>query len=114
MGVPEAVREQLATWCATVLDERERERRRIGYTTAGSTVTILDRRPPTFPELGAAWSSTSLARLRVDDPDPGTWSLYVPAGREGGQRWERREPPADDPFALLERVSADIRASGRA
>lgn len=54
MGVPEQVRRHLATWCATVLGEPEQGRRRIGYTTAGSTVTILDRRPPTFPELGAA------------------------------------------------------------
>lgn len=112
MGVPEDVREQLATWCAAVLDEREREHRRIGYTTAGSTVTILDRRPPTFPELGAAWTSTSVARLRADDPDPGTWSLYVPAPRGAGERWERRDPPATDPFALLDRLSAGIRAAG--
>lgn len=114
MGVPEAVREQLAAWCATVLDEGERERRQIGYTTAGATITILDRRPPTFPELGAAWSSTSLARVRADDPEPGSWSLYVPADRESGQRWTRQDPPADDPFALLERVSAGIRAAGHA
>lgn len=95
-----------------MLGEPEREHRRIGYTTAGSTVTILDRRPPTFPELGAAWSSRSLARLRADDPEPGAWTLYVPADPATGQRWQRQDPPAADPFVLLERVSAGIRAAG--
>lgn len=114
MGVPEAVRERLATWCTTLLDDDAREHRRIGYTTAGSTVTILDRRPPTFPELGAAWSSTSLARLRVDDPEPGSWSLYLPADPGSGRRWQRAGPPAEDPFALLDRVSDGIRAGGPA
>lgn len=114
MGVPEQVRLHLATWCATVLGEPEQGRRRIGYTTAGSTVTILDRRPPTFPELGAAWSSTSLAQLRADDPEPGSWTLYVPADPASGQRWERADPPASDPFVLLDRISESVRAAGSA
>ncbi|MBC3194593.1 hypothetical protein H7X46_26440 [Pseudonocardia sp. C8] len=112
MGVPEQVRERLATWCAELVPEAERDRRRIGYTTAGRTVTILDRRPPSFPELGAAWSSTPLAQLRADDPDQGIWTLYVPAAPESGARWERVTPPAEDPFVLLERVADGIRAVG--
>ncbi|MEU6700019.1 hypothetical protein [Pseudonocardia sp. NPDC046786] len=112
MGVPKQVREQLAAWCAGLVPEPQRERRRIGYTTAGGTVTILDRRPPAFPELGAAWSSTSLARLRADDPEPGRWTLYLPADPASGERWERAQPPADDPFVLLDRVADGIRAVG--
>ena len=112
MGVPEQVREQLATWCAELVPEAERDRRRIGYTTAGSTVTILDRRPPSFPELGAAWTSTSLAQLRAGDPEPGSWRLYIPAAPGSGARWERVDPPAEDPFVLLERVADGIRAVG--
>ncbi|SFN22433.1 hypothetical protein SAMN05216207_1010153 [Pseudonocardia ammonioxydans] len=112
MGVPEQVRQQLAAWCAELVPESERDRRRIGYTTAGSTVTVLDRRPPAFPELGAAWTSTSLAQLRADDPEPGSWTLYIPAARGSGERWERVRPAAEDPFVLLERVADGIRAVG--
>ncbi|MEQ3554939.1 hypothetical protein WIS52_31120 [Pseudonocardia nematodicida] len=112
MGVPEQARAQLAGWCHRLLPEQEREHRRIGYTTVGSTVTILDRRPPAFPELGAAWSSTSLARLRADDPEPGLWTLYLPSDPASGRRWRRVDPPGDDPFALLERVADEIRAVG--
>ncbi|MFP5019210.1 DUF3024 domain-containing protein [Pseudonocardia phyllosphaerae] len=111
MGVPEQVRTELATWCADVLDEHERAHRRIGYTTAGRTVTILDRRPPTYPELSPAWSSTSLAQLRADDPEEGRWTLYARADPASEERWVRQDPPDDDPFVLLERVAAGIRAS---
>ncbi|ANY06810.1 DUF3024 domain-containing protein [Pseudonocardia sp. HH130630-07] len=114
MGVPEQVRERLATWCVEQVPEGSRDRRRIGYTTAGGTVTVLDRRPPAFPELGAAWTSTALARLRIDDPEPGSWTLYVPGARGSGRRWERVRPPATDPFELLDRVAADIRSAGPA
>ncbi|MEJ8281786.1 hypothetical protein [Pseudonocardia spirodelae] len=111
MGVPEQVRVQLATWCTEQVPDDASDRRRIAYTTAGSTVTILDRRPPAFPELGAAWSSTSLAQLRCDDPAPGEWTLYLPAEPGSGRRWERSEPSGADPFVLLGRVATAIRAS---
>lgn len=113
MGVPEEVRVRLASWCADLIPTHEQERRRIGYTTAGNNVTILDRRPPTFPELGAAWSSTALAQLRADVPEPGRWSLYLP-GTDPEQRWERQEPSADDPFVLLQRIEGAIRSVGPA
>ena len=111
MGVPEQVRTQLATWCTEQVPDGESDRRRIAYTTAGSTVTILDRRPPAFPELGAAWSSTALAQLRADDPDPGSWTLYRVADPGSGQRWQPAGPPDTDPFVLLAQVADGIRAS---
>ncbi len=111
MAVPEDVRERLAGWCAGLIPADEQDRRRIGYTTAGNNVTVLDRRPPTFPELGAAWSSTALAQLRADTPKPGRWTLYLPGdGAEG--RWQAQEPSADDPFVLLERIEGAIRSIG--
>lgn len=113
MGVPEEVRTRLATWCAELVGDHEQGRRRIGYTTAGDNITILDRRPPTFPELGAAWSSTALAQLRANTPERGRWSLFLP-GAASSERWERQEPSADDPFLLLERIEGAIRSVGPA
>lgn len=101
MAVSEETRHRLSRWCAERVSDVEREQRQISYTIHGDDVTIHDRRPPAYPELGAAWTSTPVALLRVDDPVPGAWSLYRPVG-EGG--W-RRESDGADPVALLDRVS---------
>ncbi|MCW0212117.1 MAG: hypothetical protein OJJ54_02070 [Pseudonocardia sp.] len=111
MAIPEDVRARVAEWCAALVPESLRDERRIGYTTAGDHLTILDRRPPEFPELGAVWASTPLAQLRRNDPSRHRWSLYI-AGPEGGPRWERQEPSADDPFALPERIESALRSTG--
>lgn len=99
MSVPEQVRHELSRWCADRLPPAERERRRIGYTIQGSDVTILDRRAPTFPELGGGWTSTPLARLQFDED--GRWTLLRPGGRG---EWDV-EDAGPDPLVLLERVT---------
>lgn len=101
MSVSDEIRHRLSRWCAERVPAGDRELRQIGYTIRDDAVTILDRRAPAYPELGAAWSSTALAQLRPDDPEPGVWSLYRPTA-DGG--W-RRETGGDDPLALLEQVS---------
>ncbi len=100
MSVPEQVRHALSRWCAERIPEAERERHRVGYTIQGPDVTILDRRAPTYPELGAEWTSTPLARLRLDPG--GRWSLLRP-GTHGG--WVE-EDSGPDPLVLLARVQA--------
>jgi hypothetical protein len=99
MSVPEQVRQALSRWCAAQIPEAERERHRIGYTIQGPDVTIHDRRAPTYPELGAEWTSTPLARLRL--AGDGTWSLLRPGT---GGRWGLQDTGAD-PLVLLGRVS---------
>lgn len=99
MSVPEQVRHALSRWCAERIPEAERARHRVGYTIQGADVTILDRHAPTYPELGAEWTSTPLARLHVDAG--GRWSLLRPRS-DGGWAEEDAGP---DPLALLARVS---------
>lgn len=101
MVVSEEVRTRLSRWCATRIPAEERRRRQIGYTIQGDEITILDRRPPTYPELDAGWTSTPLARLRRDAGDDG-WSLHRPVG--GGRRW-RADATGTDPIALLDQVT---------
>jgi hypothetical protein len=100
MAVPEETRIRLSRWCAARIPDAEREQRQIGYTIHGREVTIVDRRPPPYPELGAEWSAVPIAQLRRDDPEDGSWSLYRPA--EGGS-WQY-EATGDDPLVLLDRV----------
>lgn len=108
MAVPEEIRIRLSRWCTACVPDAERAQRQIGYTIQGDEVTIVARRPPTYPELDAAWSSTPLAQLRRSDPEPGLWSLYRPAGPggDGHGSWQREGPPANDPVALLDRILA--------
>lgn len=101
MALPEPVRAALSRWCAAQVPAGKRAGRQIGYTERAREVTIVDRRPPTYPELGRAWTSTPLARLRADDPEPGRWSLYLPAG----DGWRRDGPAADEPLDLLRRLA---------
>jgi hypothetical protein len=95
--VPEEVRHRLSLWCADRVPDGEREQRRVGYTIQGNEVTIHDRRPPMYPELDAAWPAVVVARLRRDDPTPGRWTLYRPAG----DVWQRAAD-GDDPLTLLD------------
>src|SRR5690242_17527624 len=99
--VPEETRHQLSLWCSAQVPAEERRQRQIGYTIQGDDVTIVDRRAPAYPELGTAWSTTPLARLRADDPEAGDWTLYRPAGED---RW-RRVTTGADPVDLLEQAT---------
>jgi hypothetical protein len=97
MAVPEEIRMRLSRWCAARVPAAEREQRQVAYTIHGGEVTIVERRPPAYPELGAAWSATPVARL-VHLPDG--WRLDRPAGRG---EW-RQDATGSDPIALLEGV----------
>ncbi|WP_214367928.1 hypothetical protein [Pseudonocardia sp. H11422] len=101
---------QLSRWCTARVPDDERALRQIAYTTTGDEVTILDRRPPAFPELGTAWTAIPVALLRRDDPEPGLWSLHRP-GEDSPDDWERDlAGPAEDPLALLARLEEAVRA----
>jgi hypothetical protein len=99
MAVTEETRTRLSRWCATRVPEDERDQLQIGYTIHGDAITILERRPPAYPELGAAWSATPVARLRRHS---GGWLLDRPIGTG---EW-RRDAAGNDPIELLESVTA--------
>ncbi|MGH3614405.1 MAG: hypothetical protein ACRDRK_17815 [Pseudonocardia sp.] len=104
MAVPEEIRTRLSRWCTASIPHSERAHRQIGYTIHGDDVTIVDRRPPIYPEQDVAWTSTPLAQLRRSDPEQGLWSLYRP-GPDGPGSWQREGQAADDPFVLLDSVT---------
>jgi hypothetical protein len=98
MAVPEEILHRLSQWCAARVPGREREHRQISYAVHGTDVTIHDRRPPEYPELGSAWSATPIAQLRLGTE--GRWKLYRPA--DGA--WRQDGNASEDPIALLDRL----------
>jgi hypothetical protein len=99
MTVGDEIRTRLSQWCAARVPETEREQRQVAYTIQGDDVTIVERRPPAYPELGQAWSAVPVARLRREDG--GIWTLLRPV--EGGE-WRRASAGAD-PIALLDEAA---------
>lgn len=102
MALPEDTRHRLSQWCAARVPGAERGRRRVAYTTHGDEITISERRAPRFPELGSAWASHPMIRLRLDRPGTGRWIAFRPSGDDGD--WQRVGESAGDPITLLERV----------
>jgi hypothetical protein len=100
MSVGDEIRTRLSEWCAARVPEAEREQRQVAYTIQGDDVTIVERRPPAYPELGPAWSSVPVARLRREHG--GTWTLLRPVA---GGDWRRASAGAD-PIALLDEATA--------
>lgn len=100
MTVADEIRTRLSQWCSARVPESERSKRQIAYTIQGDDVTILERRPPAYPELGQAWSAVPVARLHQEEG--GTWTLLRPA--DAGE-W-RRASDGPDPIALLDELAA--------
>jgi carbamate kinase len=99
MTVPEETRIRLTQWCSARVPGAEREQRQVGYSIQGDEITVVERRPPAYPELGPAWSTTPVARLRRNDEG---WTLLQPLG-DGG--W-RRAAGGPDPIDLLDQAAA--------
>jgi hypothetical protein len=100
MAVADEIRTRLSQWCSARVPDAERQHRQIAYTIQGDDVTIVERRPPAYPELGPAWSTAPVARLHLEEG--GTWTLLRPV--DGGE-W-RRASEGPDPIALLDEIAA--------
>src|SRR5436309_2444250 len=102
MLLPEETRRRLSRWCADRVPGAERPHRQVGYTVRGSEVTITERRAPLYPELGTAWTSQPMVRLRLVDVAAGRWAAYRPDAVDGG--WRSSGEYAGDPVVLLDQV----------
>ena len=67
----EAAVAQVAVYC----EQRSTDDYRIEHTVRGSSITIVERRPPWNPADGSEWSSLKVAQLRYDDRAR-RWRLY--------------------------------------
>jgi len=67
---------------------------RIEHSVRGSSITIVERRPPWNPAYGSEWSSMKIAQLRHDG-DTRRWTLYSAGSDERWHRYEFARPAAD-------------------
>lgn len=105
--MPKEYQPLLSRWCAERVPAQTRGSLQVAYTIHGDEITIVQRRPPAYPELNSEWSSTPIARLRYNAPEKGLWRIYLPTdGDEPG--WKRYDhPPASTPEPLLDEIAAD-------
>jgi hypothetical protein len=77
---------QVAAFC----QQRSTDDYRIEHAVRGSSITIVERRPPWNPDVGTEWSTVKVAQLRYDDMNrrwrpmsagsDHRWHLYDVAG----------------------------------
>jgi hypothetical protein len=97
----EAAVAQVAAYC----EQRSTDDYRIEHTVRGSSITIVERRPPWNPDFGSEWSSLKVAQLRYDERTR-RWRLYSSGSDD---RWRPYElaPPAPEVAPLLVAIEQD-------
>jgi Protein of unknown function (DUF3024) len=103
--VIDAASERVAAFCAKRSPPEMRSDYRLEQSVRGSSITIVERRPPWNPAFGSEWSSTKIAQLRFDERAR-RWALFW-AGSD--DRWHRIDEaqPATDVTPLLAAVDED-------
>lgn len=79
--VPEIQLRQIARWCEQRVPAHARDEVRVEHTVRGSSVTILEVRPPWREDFGPEWTKRPIAQLRHIG---GRWQLYRP---DRNTRW---------------------------
>lgn len=100
-----AARRVIELYCSRRIPKRLQDEIRVFCRTRGSSITILESRPPWNPELGPDWKETKVAQLRRD-PEAGTWSLFYP-DRNGRWNLYPPVPPKATVPALLTELDLD-------
>ena len=97
----EAAAAQVAAYC----EQRSTDDYRIEHAVRGSSITILERRPPWNPTFGTEWSSLKVAQLRHDDTSR-RWRLFSSGSDD---RWHAYDlaAPAADVAPLLDAIEQD-------
>ena len=105
MPAPPEIIEAAVAHVRAYCEERSTDDYRIEHELRGSSITILERRPPWNPAYGSEWSSLKVAQLRYDDR-AGRWRLY---SHDSSDRWHPYElaSPAPEVAPLLVAIEED-------
>ena len=104
MAAPRETIEAAVAEVAAYCEQRSTDDYRIEHAVRGSSITLLERRPPWNPAYGSVWSSLKVAQLRYDDR-AGRWRLYS----HDSDRWHPYDlaAPAADVAPLLDAIEHD-------
>ena len=99
--VIEGAVERVAAYCV----DRSTRDYRIEHAVRGTSITIVERRPPWNPAFGSEWSSLNVAQLRYGER-AGQWRLFFHGSDD---RWHPYEfaSPAPDGAPLLAAIEED-------
>jgi len=105
MAAPRKTIEGAVAEVAAYCEQRSTDDYRIEHAVRGSSITLLERRPPWNPAYGSEWSSLKVAQLRYDDRAR-RWRLY---SHDSNDRWHPYElaAPAGDVAPLLDAIEHD-------
>jgi hypothetical protein len=105
MAAPRETIEAAVAEVAGYCEQRSTDDYRIEHAVRGSSITLLERRPPWNPAYGSEWSSLKVAQLRYDDRAR-RWRLY---SHDSNDRWHPYElaRPAAAVAPLLVAIEED-------
>jgi len=92
---------QVAAYC----EDRSTDDYLVEHEVRGSSITIVERRPPWNPAFGSEWSGLKVAQLRYDERAC-RWRLFSSGSDD---RWHPYEfaSPAPDVTSLLAAIEGD-------
>ena len=93
MPAPPEIIEAAVAHVRAYCELRSTDDYRIEHELRGSSITILERRPPWNPAYGSEWSSLNVAQLRYDDTAQ-RWRLFSFGSDD---RWHPYEPAPSVP-----------------
>jgi hypothetical protein len=108
MPMPAAVRDDavrhVTAFCENQVRVDARGELRLEHSIRGSSITIVERRPPWSALVGPDWTSMKIAQLRYDERAH-TWELYA---SDRNESWFLPDTePAPDVVPLLAEIAED-------
>ena len=96
---------RIEAFCATRVPDELRDEIRLEQTVRGSSITLIERRPPWSELVGPEWTSMKIAQFRYDAQGR-QWTLYA---ADRNERWHAYDfvEPAGDVGPLLAEVADD-------
>jgi len=89
-----AALERVRRFCEDRVPPEARSAIRLECSLRGSSITIIERRPPWSELVGPEWTSTKIAQLRYDAGNR-IWTIYCTDRNERWWRYDFAEPSED-------------------
>ena len=89
--LPESDLELIAHYCESETPDEMRDQARVEFRTRGSTVTIVECRPPWREDFGPEWTEQEMARMKFNAESLG-WTLYWFDSNSKAHRYDQLQP----------------------